>query len=920
MKKEGTSYIVMSFLFMACFFVLMMAVGTTVNAESINIDQDTVWNTGEVKVIGDNSSLIIMPGIKLTINPGVIVKLGYQSTIVNNGILNVLGSADEPVYFTSLQDDSVGGDTNGNGYVYLPEAGDWQSIIIGENGNQASLFLNYAIIKYAYTGIDAYSANEFKVFHSTITNNSHAGIEIDSANSAQINNNNIYENYAPYYLCISRPGYTADLGLIYGGEAYIDATNNYWGDMTGPTTIDTEGVRGANISGKVYYEPFLTRIQEGEKKKNPVIIVPGILGSWYSADKGWELDPILHTYDNLYKALVENGGYIPDETIFKFPYEWRQDNALTAYQLKEKIEDVKNICHCNKVDIIAHSMGGLVARYYAESDYYNYDIDRIIFLGTPHKGSPEAYLRWEGEEGFQGWSGNIIKYFFTEQGKALGYETLFDYIQNGVRSIEQLLPDYSYLKDAGSVKFRVYDQENYPNNYPYNTFLKNLNSEENINKLTQRQIVIYNIIGNTGDNTINAISLGSGQSYWPLWMHGKEEEVIRASGDGTVPEVSSSFFPATKINNAEHSNLPSKAQRQVLEYLSGVAPIFDITETPEVKTALIISIHSPADFVVIAPDGKKLGKDFINNSNLNEIEYGFYSGFDSEAEFAVIVNPQDGEYKINLQGTGEGSYFLSANFVDESRDEEENFSGEIELGDLQNFNFAYSENSESPLSELEPVDIDSIPPVVTINNPIENTKYLHSDKINIQYSAIDNFSGLKDVNIILDGDLISSDSLDLFNYELGEHDLIFEAEDNAGNQASSSVAFEIIASIDSAISDIKRMRGNNWIANNIVSLALRTGLNTIKKGIDVFDQQIKRLEEKKLSILNNPKINQNMKNKQIEIIEKEIFKISQNRNIFIQKSFKLYEAEVAGFFKLSLINKQAYGIIKSNNNYLKENI
>jgi len=57
-------------------------------------------------------------------------------------------------------------------------------------------------------------------------------------------------------------------------------------------------------------------------------------------------------------------------TLFIFPYDWRVDNNLTAELLKEKIRLVKEITGASKVDIIAHSMGGLVARSYVESSDY----------------------------------------------------------------------------------------------------------------------------------------------------------------------------------------------------------------------------------------------------------------------------------------------------------------------------------------------------------------------------------------------------------------------------------------------------------------------------------------------------------------------------------------------------------------------
>ena len=84
------------------------------------------------------------------------------------------------------------------------------------------------------------------------------------------------------------------------------------------------------VDSGVVYTPWLTQWPEVEAVTlEPVILVPGIMGSW-QINGEWKLDPILRTYDNLWQAM-KNAGYIEGETLFAFPYEWRQDNTLTAY-------------------------------------------------------------------------------------------------------------------------------------------------------------------------------------------------------------------------------------------------------------------------------------------------------------------------------------------------------------------------------------------------------------------------------------------------------------------------------------------------------------------------------------------------------------------------------------------------------------
>jgi pimeloyl-ACP methyl ester carboxylesterase len=91
---------------------------------------------------------------------------------------------------------------------------------------------------------------------------------------------------------------------------------------------------------------------------------------------------------------------------YVFTYDWRQDNVQTARKLSQFIEQIR-LDYADpdlKVDLVAHSMGGLIARYYlryGEADTLDdndFDVNlngarnvrRIILLGTPNLGSVGA--------------------------------------------------------------------------------------------------------------------------------------------------------------------------------------------------------------------------------------------------------------------------------------------------------------------------------------------------------------------------------------------------------------------------------------------------------------------------------------------------------------------------------------------------
>ena len=118
-------------------------------------------------------------------------------------------------------------------------------------------------------------------------------------------------------------------------------------------------------------------------------------------------------YGNVMRTLEEVGGYertAPGQPVrpgakhyYPFYYDWRLDNAYNAARLADFIDRIRLDFGDPglKVDIIAHSMGGLIARYYIRyghvdvldnndfpvNMYGGERVRRVILLGTPNLGS-----------------------------------------------------------------------------------------------------------------------------------------------------------------------------------------------------------------------------------------------------------------------------------------------------------------------------------------------------------------------------------------------------------------------------------------------------------------------------------------------------------------------------------------------------
>ena len=132
------------------------------------ITSNRVWTkAGSPYLVTDN--LKINTGVTLTIEPGVVVKVSENLAMpwLNNnmdvyGRLNASGTDSEKIYFTSVYDDSLGGDTNGDGDATAPSEFDsWRIRFF--SGSQNSV-LAHVVIRYTADG-PFFSSTEAGIDH-----------------------------------------------------------------------------------------------------------------------------------------------------------------------------------------------------------------------------------------------------------------------------------------------------------------------------------------------------------------------------------------------------------------------------------------------------------------------------------------------------------------------------------------------------------------------------------------------------------------------------------------------------------------------------------------------------------------------------------------------------------------------------------
>ncbi|MDR1581440.1 MAG: hypothetical protein LBS35_13875 [Synergistaceae bacterium] len=126
-----------------------------------------------------------------------------------------------------------------------------------------------------------------------------------------------------------------------------------------------------------------------------------------------------NTYREIINALCDN---FPGRPVYFFSYDWRQNNAGTALKLRRFIEEL-TVAN-GKVDLVCHSMGGLVASSYYKQFENDHRTNKIVTAGTPYEGSHFVFpavikgdisKKWHENEvmNLKGFSKEIKKQFWS---------------------------------------------------------------------------------------------------------------------------------------------------------------------------------------------------------------------------------------------------------------------------------------------------------------------------------------------------------------------------------------------------------------------------------------------------------------------------------------------------------------------------
>lgn len=311
---------------------------------------------------------------------------------------------------------------------------------------------------------------------------------------------------------------------------------------------------------------------------NPIIFIPGLFGSF-----GNDIIPGAGAFsfgaaEDVYRPMIDNlkaMGYVEGKDLFICFYDWRKKNLYSCEKyLVPLVKKVKEITGAKKINLICHSMGGIVARSYIASRFYQGDIDKLIMIGTPNLGSVNAYFFWSGcqlpyERVENNFLFKILKEGFLWIYKIIyGFKNNIDLIQSIFPSGGELIPSYGY----GDYLFYE-NYEGYKEFVPINQMsIRNeyLNLLNNLQYMPNRYGVrTYAIVG-TGIETNRYICVEKNTYNNKLWIDGRPKYPIQNSyGDGTVTSRSGAAIDGlVRYINSNHTDIVDDSKHIVSEILN----------------------------------------------------------------------------------------------------------------------------------------------------------------------------------------------------------------------------------------------------------------------------------------------------------------------------------------------------------------
>jgi hypothetical protein len=256
------------------------------------------------------------------------------------------------------------------------------------------------------------------------------------------------------------------------------------------------------------------------------VVATGLFPDVHLIPGFWKIDG----YGGVRAALSERLKLAGAQNYVEFPYDWRRDNRVAARKLARLVpawldqwQKVSGNADA-KVVFIAHSMGGLVARYYLEClEGWRYT-RKLITFGTPYRGSL-----------------NALDFLSNGYGKTFAGFNVADLsaLMRSFTSVYQLLPRYPCVDMGDGAMRRPGEVRGLPNIDPAKAAASLAFHHEldrairaNAESKEYKAYQVHPIIG-TDQPTKQSARIRAGRLVPFNELNGADE-----SGDGTVPRPS----------------------------------------------------------------------------------------------------------------------------------------------------------------------------------------------------------------------------------------------------------------------------------------------------------------------------------------------------------------------------------------------
>lgn len=254
------------------------------------------------------------------------------------------------------------------------------------------------------------------------------------------------------------------------------------------------------------------------------ITATGLVGDLHLIPGLWKIDG----YTKVGNYIVSKLDLRRGDNFIEFPYDWRHDNRRAAKKLENCAHNAlrawreKSGSSDAKLVLVAHSMGGLIARYFIECLEGWKETTALVTFGTPYRGSL-----------------NALGFLCNGYSKGIGPLKIdLSSVLQSMDSVYQLLPTFSCLDTGGAeldyvtsiVNVPTFDQARAKRAAEFHQEIKDareINAANEAYRLSTCQL--YPVIGTFQPTWLSA-QVRSGAVTLLRTRLGRDE-----GGDGTVP-------------------------------------------------------------------------------------------------------------------------------------------------------------------------------------------------------------------------------------------------------------------------------------------------------------------------------------------------------------------------------------------------